>query len=147
MKTLKDYSRPVTAAAVYIAVWSAAAYGIFYLSTEVSRSLIPFILGFLFVYPLGTLYMSFRYSRRYGLIWYFILPIAAITVFAYFLLGFDSVEPNLLVMTAVTVFFGAGIGRQFYTSAVRVAKKLSKAQPSESSYKSILDESQYKKRK
>ncbi len=147
MKKLKDYNRPVAAAAVHIVIWSAAAYGIYYLSTEVSRSLIPDILGFLFVYPVGTLYMSFRYSRWYGLRWYFILPIAAITVYAYFLLGFDSVDPNLLVMTAVAVFFGAGIGRQFYTSAERTAKKLSRAQLSERSYKSILDESQYKKRK
>ncbi|WP_124097973.1 hypothetical protein [Ruminococcus sp. Marseille-P6503] len=147
MKKLKDYNRPKTVAAVHIAVWAAAAYGIFFFTTEVSRSLIPFILGFLFVYPLGTLYTAFRYTRRYGLKWYFILPAAAIAAVMYFLLGFDMVEPNYLVMTAVAVFFGAGIGRQFYTAAETTAKKLSKAQLSERGYRSILDESQYKKRK
>lgn len=145
MKKLKDYNRPVTAAAVHIVIWAAAAYAIFYFTTEISRSLIPFILGFLFVYPIGTVYMAFRYAKRYGFRWYFFIPVTAIAVLKYFLLGFDYVEPNYLIMTALAIFFGAGIGRQFYTAAEKTQKKLSKRRQAELDYKNILDDTNNKR--
>lgn len=122
MKKLKEYDRPIMAATAHTAAWAAASYGIFFYSTELTAALIPFIVGFLFVYPVGTFYTAFRYSKRYGIKWYFIAVIALLTAIAYFLLGFDSVEPNFIVMTVLAVFFGCGLGKLSYND-VRPKKK------------------------
>lgn len=134
MKKLKEYDRPAVAALVHIGVWAAVTYGLFLYSTELTRSLIPFILGFLIVYPLGTLYMTFRYSKRYGLKWYFVAAIAIIMAAAYYLLGFNNVEPNFIVMTLLALFFGCGFGNLNHSAAEPKKKKREN-----DDYKSILD--------
>ncbi|MGN0622773.1 MAG: hypothetical protein ACI4JA_02345 [Oscillospiraceae bacterium] len=113
MKKLKISDNPLFAAVVYILIWTAAGAGIFYYTTEVTTSLMPFILGFLFVYPIGTLVAAFQYAKRHGIKWYYLLTVTTVTVAEYFLFGFDSVEPNYIVMTAIAMFFGSGIGSQF----------------------------------
>lgn len=113
MKSLKISENPIFAAIVYIVIWVAASAGIFYYSTEVTTSLLPFIIGFLFIYPIGTFVAAFQYAKRHGIKWYFLMIITVVTVSEYIFLGFDSVEPNYIVMTALAMFFGSGIGAQF----------------------------------
>lgn len=139
------FGKPINSAITLIAIWALISYGIFYLTTELTVALMPFIIGFLFIYPIGTFFLCFKYAKNYGYKYYFILTIIAIALIAYFLLGFDSVEPNFMVMTIITVLFGSAIGRQFCddskitTVEDKINAKKKAKEKAEKEYKSIID--------
>lgn len=140
------FGKPLNSAVTLIILWALVSYGIFYSTTELTVALLPFIIGFLFVYPLGTFFLCFKYSKNYGYKYYLILPIIAMSLIAYLLLGFDSVEPNFVVMTIIAVLFGSAIGRQFCdenkiitVEDKLIAKKQAK-EKAEREYKSIIDD-------
>lgn len=140
------FGKPLNSAVTLIILWALVSYGIFYSTTELTVALLPFIIGFLFVYPLGTFFLCFKYSKNYGYKYYLILPIIAMSLIAYLLLGFDSVEPNFVVMTIIAVLFGSAIGRQFCdenkiitVEDKLIAKKQAK-EKAEKEYKSIIDD-------
>lgn len=135
------FENDVPSAAAYLILWTGISLGIFYGTTEMTTSLMPFIIGFLFVYPIFTFCAAFRYTKYHGFKWYFYLAATAITVAEYFLLGFNMVEPDYIVMTAVAMFFGGGLGKQFGVAISKPkSKKRSKKEKAEREYKNILDE-------
>lgn len=140
------FGKPLNSAVTLIILWALVSYGIFYSTTELTVALLPFIIGFLFVYPLGTFFLCFKYSKNYGYKYYLILPIIAMSLIAYLLLGFDSVEPNFVVMTIIAVLFGSAIGRQFcdedkiLTLEDKLNAKKEAKEKAEREYKSIIDD-------
>lgn len=140
------FEKPLNSAVTLIILWALVSYGIFYSTTELTVALLPFIIGFLFVYPLGTFFLCFKYSKNYGYKYYLILPIIAMSLIAYLLLGFDSVEPNFVVMTIIAVLFGSAIGRQFcdedkiVTLEDKLNAKKEAKEKAEREYKSIIDD-------
>ena len=140
------FGKPLNSAVTLIILWALVSYGIFYSTTELTVALLPFIIGFLFVYPLGTFFLCFKYSKNYGYKYYLILPIIAMSLIPYLLLGFDSVEPNFVVMTIIAVLFGSAIGRQFcdedkiLTLEDKLNAKKEAKEKAEREYKSIIDD-------
>ncbi len=140
------FGKPLNSAITLITVWALVSYGIFYSTTELTVALLPFIIGFLFVYPLGTFFLCFKYAKYYGYKYYLILPLIALSLIAYFLLGFDSVEPNFIVMTIIAVLFGSAIGRQFcdedkiVTLEDKLNAKKEAKEKAEREYISIIDD-------
>ena len=74
------------------------------------------------------------------------MPLIALSLIAYFLLGFDSVEPNFIVMTIIAVLFGSAIGRQFcdedkiVTLEDKLNAKKEAQEKAEREYISIIDD-------
>lgn len=134
------------AAVFLVAVWLLISAGIFYYTTEMTTALLPFIIGFLFVYPIGTFAGCFWYARKYSRILDVIIPMTIITVIEYFAFGFDKVEPNYLIMTLVAVLFGSNIGKLFcaenkYSSIQdKLDQKREEKEKEERKYKSIVDD-------
>ncbi len=142
MKRLRAFfEKNLPAAAAYLILWTGVSMGIFYYTTEMTTSLMPFIIVFLFIYPVITFCTAFRYTKHHGVRWYFYLAATVITAAEYFFLGFDMVEPDYIVMTAVAMFFGGGLGNQFGTAVSKQERrKLSKKERAEREYKNILDD-------
>lgn len=134
------------AAIFLVAVWTLISFGIFYYSTEMTTSLLTFIIGFIFIYPIGTFAGCFWYAKKYSRILDIIIPMIIITFLEYFFFGFNSVEPNYIVMTLIVVLFGSNIGKQFcsenkYSSIEDILdKKREQNQKAEREYKSIIDD-------
>lgn len=125
--------------------WALVTVSIFWYSTEITRSLLPFIIGFLFVYPIGTFITCLWYAKRYGQIYMLQIPMFIIVIFEYFLFGFDSVEPNYLVMSLIVILFGTNIGKMLCENeepnpiAERIKAKKAAKENAEKKYKSIID--------
>ena len=134
------------AAIFVIVIWLLASVGIFYFTTEVSKSIMPFIIGFLFVYPVGTFTACLLYAENYGQPLILQVPMFAIVILEYFLLGFDSVEPNYIVMSLLAILFGCGIGKQFcddnkiITLEDKINANKQAREQAEKNYKSIIDD-------
>lgn len=134
------------AAAFVIILWALVSFGLFYYSTEMTTKLLPFIICFLFVYPIGTFAACFWYGKHYGKTLFFQIPIFLITICQYFFFGFDSVEPNYFVMTLIAVLFGCNIGSLFcenITDSIieeKIKAKQKAKEKAEKEYKSIIDD-------
>ncbi len=138
MKRLRSlFENDLPAGCLYFAAWIAVSALAFVVTTKILQSLMLLAIGFLLVYPVCCFIIAFRYTKYHGVKWYFYLAVAAVTLIEYFLLGFDVVEPNYIATTAVTMFFGGGLGRQF---SVAAARKASKKHRDEKEYKKILDD-------
>ncbi len=131
-------------AAILVIVWTAVVSSLFYYSTEVTTSLLPFILGFLFVYPIGTFAACFWYAYKYARIFILQIPMFIIVIFQYFLFGFKSITPDYLIMSLIVIILGTVVGRSFSKKEYSTIKEKIDArriekENAEKEYKSIVD--------
>ncbi|MGN1132951.1 MAG: hypothetical protein ACI4RN_00700 [Oscillospiraceae bacterium] len=143
MKKIK-FKTGWTTAIILIAVWTLATGGMFYYATEITTSLLPFILGFLFVYPIGTFAACFWYAYKYAKIFILQIPMFIIVIIEYFFFGFLNVTPNYLIMSFLVIVLGTVIGRSFSKKEYSTIKEKIDArriekENAEKEYKSIID--------
>lgn len=127
-------------------VWTAITLGLFYLSTEVLTTLLPFIVSLIFIYPICTFSACFIFSKKYGNSYMLQIPMILICLVEYFFLGFNEIgSPNFLVFTIIFILLGSAIGKGFSnveheTISDKINNRKLKKQQAEKEYKSIIDD-------
>ncbi len=133
------------------AVWAAAANLLLLVVDKLWVSIFSLMLCFGFIYPVGSMVLFFRLAKRHGLLWYFYVLIMGLTVTEYILVEpYSIIIPNMIVMTALCLVFGCGIGSCFTDKGIvkaereqRRLKRLGEDKP----YQSIIDSGSNGKKK
>lgn len=77
------------------------------------NSLVFFIFWFLLIFPISTFALCFWFAKKYGKFLMLQIPMFVIVIVEYIFFGFNHIEPNYIVMSALAILFGSGIGKQF----------------------------------
>ena len=95
------------------ALWGGAVMGMYYLSESVSEPLVARFYGFMLINPVLLFAGSFITAKLFGSKWYYKAAIIALAAVIFFATPMRGVVPNLLIVTAICVIFGGGIGGVF----------------------------------
>ena len=95
------------------ALWGGAVMGMYYLSESVSEPLVARFYGFMLINPVLLAVGSFITAKLFGSKWYYKAAVIALAAVIFFATPMRSVVPNLLIVTAICVIFGGGIGGVF----------------------------------
>lgn len=140
----KILDKPLISAVSAIIIWASVTNIMFFLGDRLIDNLLFQIMSFMVVYPLGTLCLCFFYSKHNGLKWYFFVLMGLIVTAEYFFVsGFDSIIPNIIICTLLCMVFGGGIGNCFADKDEINARKTLKMQNKnheDEPYKKILDD-------
>ncbi|WP_028510554.1 hypothetical protein [Ruminococcus sp. NK3A76] len=96
-----------------IILWAAAVVGMYYLSEGVSEPLVARFYGFMIADPLLLMAGSFMAAKIFGSRWVYKAAIIVVSAVLYFASPLGGVVPNLMIVTAISVIFGSGIGAVF----------------------------------
>ena len=105
------YELPVKAGLT--ALWAGAVMGLYYLSESVSEPLVARFYIFMLLHPLLLLAGSFITAKLFGGRWYYKAAVIALSLVLFFATPMRNVVPNLVIVTAVCVIFGSGLGGVF----------------------------------
>lgn len=144
-------SEPGVIAALVTVGWTVFTVLMVLFVDKVWVSLLSLMLCFGFIYPAACLAVFFLVGRRHGLLWYLYGGIMTIDVVLYVLWdSFRAVMPNMIIMTALCLVFGCGIGSCFMDKdrvmAEREARRLRRT-GEDQPYESILGDEENKKGK
>ncbi len=94
-------------------LWAGAVIGAYYLSERFGEPLVIKFYAFMLLDPLLLLAGSFMTARLFGSKWYYKATVIAAAAVIYFATPMRNVVPNLLIVTAICVIFGGGLGGVF----------------------------------
>lgn len=91
-------------------LWAGAVYGLYLLSERMSEPLVARFYFFMLLNPLLLFAGSFLTAKIFGGRWYYKAAVIAAAIVMYFATPLGGVMPNLMIVTAICVIFGSGIG-------------------------------------
>ena len=105
------YELPVKAG--LMALWAGGVIGLYFLSEHFPNPVGARIFAFMLITPALTLCGSFYTAKLFGTKWYYKVTMIVLSAAIYFLSPLRHVTPNLIIVTAICVIFGSGIGDVF----------------------------------
>lgn len=136
----KIIESPLTSAAAAIILWAFELNILFFLGNYAVKNLIFIMAAFFLIYPVVTFTVYFIYAKLHGVKWYIYLASMVIVVSEYLLIkDFDTISPNIIVLTILCLVFGSGFGSCFSYSQKTKSKTHTKKQD-KNNYKNILDD-------
>lgn len=132
-------------------VWLICTNGLILFVDKVYASPFALMTGFGFIYPVGACVLFFRLGKRHGVVWQFAAAVILAAVCEYvFYRTYRIIVPNMLVMTALALLFGCGVGSVFADkdaiAAERLERKLRRT-GDDKPYTSIIDDDNSKNNK
>ena len=130
-------------------IWAAVTNLMMLFVDKVMDNILTLMLCFGLIYPVGSAVLFFKFAKRHGLLWYFYAAVMGLAVLEYVLVKtYRIIIPNMLIMTALCLVFGCGIGSCFCDKQTvrkeREQRRL-KRTGDDKPYTSILDEGRKKK--
>lgn len=124
---------------LFLVLWFLLWGGIFFVG-NVLESILLFLLLYNIVYPIATIAGCFVFAKKTGVVLYvpIVMILSSIGFYAFTEL-MRYANPNVIMITVVTVFFATGIGNVFFDGNSK-PKKNEKKSEKEKKYKSIIDD-------
>ncbi|MBR6336558.1 MAG: hypothetical protein IKR76_02400 [Ruminococcus sp.] len=94
-------------------LWAGFVMGAYYFSESVSEPLVARFYIFMLLDPLLLCLCSFLTAKVFGSRWYYKAAVIAVSAVLFFATPMRDVVPNLIIVTAVCVIFGGGLGGVF----------------------------------
>ena len=127
---------------IILIFWLIVSGILCFVTGEILRSILLFLLGYNVIYPLFTVFVSFALAKYRGISLAFCLGaiLAAALSFAFTDL-MRYAMPNVIVVTVIAVFFASGIGNIFGDNDKSdKTAKAKKVNNKKGGYKNILDD-------
>ncbi|MBR1750146.1 MAG: hypothetical protein IJ740_04555 [Ruminococcus sp.] len=105
------YELPIKAGAM--ALWAGCVTGLYYLSERFPNPIGARVFAFMLIDPALILCASFYLARAFGSKWYYKAAFIVLSAVMYFLTPLKNVTPNTIIVAAICVIFGSGIGDVF----------------------------------
>lgn len=141
-KLNKITDSPLISAVAALMLWAVELNGLFFLGNYTIKNLIFIMAAFFLIYPVITFVIYFIYAKLHGIKWYIYVVSILTVVSEYFLVtDFNTISPNIIVLTILCLVFGSGFGSCFSNSqpSSKDKNKTAKKQ-NKDDYKKILDD-------